>query len=69
MKRFVRRFIVSKALAGSGRGWSAVAVVLVGLRVVRRALGREERVILRQELPAGSTWLISNLGPRGPKGR
>ena len=69
MKRFARRFIVTKALAGSGPGWSAVAVALVVLRVVRRALGREERVILRQELPAGSAWLISNLDPRGTKGR
>lgn len=64
MKRFVRRFIVTKALAGSGRGWSAVAVVLVGLKVVQRALGREERVILREELPAGGTWLISNVDPK-----
>ncbi|MGE3621590.1 MAG: hypothetical protein AB7L84_14110 [Acidimicrobiia bacterium] len=60
----VRRYVTTKALAGSGRGWSRLAVLMVGASVARRIIGRDERVILREELPPGTSLVISNLDPK-----
>lgn len=57
----VRRVVTAKAVAGAGRGWSALATVLFGLRLLRRAMGREERVILREELREGQSLVITHL--------
>jgi hypothetical protein len=58
---YLRRRAVTRALSGSGRGWTALAVVLVAARILNRALGNETRVVLREELPAGQSLVISHL--------
>jgi hypothetical protein len=62
---FVRRYVTAKALSGAGRGWSVLAVALFGLSILRRLAAREERVVLREELPEGAALVIRHLPRTG----
>ncbi len=58
MLRYLRRRAVTRALSGSGRGWTALAFVLVTARLLGKALGSETRVMVREELTPGESIVI-----------
>jgi hypothetical protein len=58
--RYLQGTAFRRGVLGTSRPWFWVAVVTYSLRVLRRLLGRDEKVLYRHELSAGQTLVIAH---------
>lgn len=58
MLNYLRRQGFARGVMGSSRGWLAFWILLTALRMVRKAAGRREEVVYREELRPGERILI-----------
>ncbi len=63
MLRFLLRTGVRRGLLGGSRGWTAVAGVVFGLRVLRKLTGSEPEVVHTTRLRSGEALLVRHDPP------
>ncbi|MGH9182429.1 MAG: hypothetical protein ACRDZ9_01165 [Acidimicrobiales bacterium] len=68
LRRLHRSSLVKGPLGGS-RGWTAVWVLLLGARLLRRLAAREPEVAFSETLRPGQTLVISAAAPDDGDGR
>ena len=56
----LRRTAIRKGMLGSSRPWFWIAVVTTSFRLLRRVIGRQEKVVWREELKPGDTLVIAH---------
>lgn len=67
MFAFLRSRSLSRGFVRGHRGWFAVGVVVWGLRVLRRLIGRRPEVVATEKIAPGRTLVISSIERRGHK--
>lgn len=56
-----------RGLLEGSRPWLVVGVAAASVRILRRVTASEEKVVLREVLPPGSTVVITNGTEREPR--
>jgi hypothetical protein len=60
----LRRNAIYKGLLGGRRGWMAVGVVVWGVRLFRKALGRNEEIVATEKLQPGESLILTTIPQR-----
>jgi hypothetical protein len=63
----VRTLALRRGVLGGSRGWMAVAVVLWGLKVLRKASSRRPQVVSVERLRPGQTLQVTALPGRNSR--